>query len=182
MKKLFSLVAVLLLAIMVNSCSPTIYPLRGNYELISSITTSTPYDKVWNNVIDFFAENNIPIGTLSKDSGIITATNISLDEKVVSYENKDGVIVNSNAWFVVPYFSGVNVVGARATCSFNVRVRQLEDGNVRIQVNISNLTGYYTIEILDPLTLKKEIVRNNYPRECCSTGKFEAALLVLFNE
>lgn len=182
MKKLFSIVVICLLATTLSSCSPTIYTVRGNYEPINSITTPKPYDQVWNNIIDFFAENNIPIGTLSKDSGLITATDISLDESVVSYENKDGIIVDSDAWFVVPYISGFNVVGARATCAFNVRVRQLEDGNVRIQINLNNLTGYYTIEVLNTLTLKKEIVRNTYPRECRSTGEFEKALLSLFQE
>lgn len=155
------------------------YTIRGNYKPINSFTTSTPYDQVWNNIIDLFAEYNIPIGILSKDSGLITALNIALDERVVSYENKDGIVTDDNAWFVVPY--APYVVGARATCSFNVRVRQLEGDIVRIQININDMIGYYDCEFFNPLLLKKDLTKNTYPQECRSTGKFETTLLTLFN-
>ena len=153
--------------------------IRGNYNPINCLTTSTPYDQVWDNIIDLFAEYNIPIGELSKDSGLITALNIALDESVVSYENEDGIIADDNAWFVVPY--APYVVGARATCSFNVRVRQLEGDIVRIQINIHDMIGYYDCEFFNPLLLKKDLTKNTYPQECHSTGKFETTLLTLFN-
>ena len=181
MKKNIVMLGVMLIATLLTACSTQTYVVRGQYDIANSVTTTTPYDQVWNNIIDFFAENSIPIGTLSKDSGLITSTNISFGENIVSYENENGVIADKNAWFVVPYCSVPKVVGARATCSFNVRVRQ-EEGQVKIQVNLSNMIGYYNWEMRDPMTLRKEIVKNVYPRECQSTGKFEEALLSLFQK
>ena len=184
MKTRVVIFATMLLATLLTSCSPKVYIVRGQYDVSNSVTTSIPYDQVWNNIIDFFAENSIPIGTLSKDSGLITASNISFEDDIVSFEDENGFLVNKDAWFVVPYYSapGAKLVGARATCSFNVRVRQIEDNQVKIQINLSNMVGYYNAEILNTLTLKKEVIRNTFPRECQSTGRFETALLSLFQK
>ena len=43
------------------------YSLKTNYTPTTSIETSTDYDEVWNNVVDFFATNNLPISVLEKD-------------------------------------------------------------------------------------------------------------------
>lgn len=182
MKKFFFLLCACGLCSSFLGCSTTIYPIRGQYETSTQTTTTIAYDQVWNNIIDFFAENNIPIGTLSKDSGLISATNISLPNSVVDVEDKDGNISDQNAWFVLPYFNGFKVVDGRATCTFNVRVRQMEDGTTKIQINLSNLIGYYDIETFNSLSFKKEIIQNTYPRDCKSTGQFEKNLFKLFTK
>ena len=64
----------------------------------NKITTNTPYDKVWEHIIDFFAENSIPIGVISKESGLITANGVSFDENQVSFEDKNGEINNQYAY------------------------------------------------------------------------------------
>lgn len=53
-----------------SSCSPKVYGLRGNYEVTKNIETSSFFDDVWNRVIDFFAESNIPVATLEIASGM----------------------------------------------------------------------------------------------------------------
>ena len=140
MKKIINCVMAVCLAMTLSSCVSTQAVIKGNYPILNSATTSTSYDQVWSNIIDFFAENSIPIGTIAKDSGLITATNVALDEAFVSYEDKNGQIVNPDAWFVLPY--NKDVVGGRATCSFNVRVKRMENGDTNIQVNLSNIIGY----------------------------------------
>ena len=99
-------------------------------------------------------------------------------------EDENGKLVNPDSWFVLPYYnvSGRTVVGGTATCSFNVRVRELEDGNIKIQINLNNVVGYYIIEWFNSFYLRKEVVETTIPQECKSTGKFEADLLALFNE
>ena len=177
MKNLFSTVALVVALLLLGSCATTQQGIRGFYAPTNVVTTDLEYEKVWSKVIDFFAESSIPIGVLDKSSGLITATSVSFGNKHVSVENKYGEIINPEAWFVVPYFKGMTVVGGRAECSFNVRVKALENGKTTIQINLNNLVGYYDVQYFNSMTLRKEIIRNTYPRECQSTGKFEYALL-----
>ena len=178
MKKLLSLTLLLVCLLGFNSCSTTqIYSIMGNYVPQNSVTTSTSFDKVWTKVVDFFAENSIPITTLSKESGLIVANDIPFGENVVSYEDASGQIVNKNAWFVLPYAK--QAIGARATGAFNVRIKTTDDGQTNIQINCSNLVGNYKIQYVDNF-FQKQIIWNTYPRECKSTGVFEKTLLELF--
>ena len=178
MKRFSITMAALFMGLVLSSCASSVGTLKGQYPAINTVTTNSSFEDVWSRVIDFFAENNIPIGTIAKDSGIITATNIRLGDSFVSYEDKNGKIVNPNAWFVVPYMK--EVVGARADCSFNVRVKKNSDGGSTIQVNLSNILGYYNIQYLNTLNFKKEIIEQTHPRPCHSTGQFEKSLLELF--
>lgn len=164
--------------ITLTSCGTTRQTIQGNYVVKNKITTNTPYDKVWEHIIDFFAENSIPIGVISKESGLITANGVSFDENQVSFEDKNGEINNQYAWFVLPYSK--NVVGGRATCSFNVRVKANDDKTTTIYVNLSNLIGYYNIEVLNTLTFEKQEIQGKYQVECKSTGQFERELLYIF--
>ena len=59
------------------SCGTTRYTIQGNYVVKNKITTSTPYEKVWEHIIDFFADNSIPIGVISKESGLIELEEIN---------------------------------------------------------------------------------------------------------
>ena len=90
MKRVFQLTIFCMIGILFSSCGVTTPFIKGHYETSNSFITTTPYDQVWSNVIDFFAEHNIPIGTLSKESGLITANNIAISESSVSYEDKTG--------------------------------------------------------------------------------------------
>lgn len=177
MKKVLSLPLLVLSLLVFNSCSTQSYSIRGNYSPLNSVTTSTPFENVWIKVIDFFAENSIPITTLSKESGLIVANDIQFGENVVSYEDSHGQIVNKNAWFVLPYSK--QAIGAKATGAFNVRVKTTDNGKTYIQINCSNHVGYYKIQYIDNF-FQKHIIWNTYPRECKSTGQFEKKLLDMF--
>ena len=161
-----------------TNCGSSVSILKGQYPKPFRVTTSLSFEDVWDKVIDFLAKNNVPIGTIAKDSGIITATNIRFGDSLVSFEDKNGQIVNPNAWFVVPYMK--EIVGARADCSFTVRVKRNSNGSCTILVNLSNIVGYYNIEYTNPLNYRKERIENIYPRTCLSTGQFENSLLGLF--
>lgn len=175
MKKFFNVVALAAILVSLNSCGTTAPVIRGTYAPVNAATSELEYEKVWEKVIDFFAENSIPVGVLDKTSGLISAKEIKFDNDLVTYEDVNGKMVNPNAWFVVSY--GKNVVGARADCSFNIRVKKLDEGGTSIQINLSNIVGYYDVEWYNIEWLRKEIAKTTYPRECRSTGKFEEALL-----
>ena len=175
MKK--TLILLLLCSMMLNSCMST-YGIRGNYDFVNKTITETSYDDVWSKVIDFFAENSVPIGTISKESGLITANNVNFGNSLVCVEDRNGIPERSNAWFVLPYKQGA--IGGRASCSFNVRIKSVENGKTYIEVNISNIVGYYDIEYLNTLNFRKEIIKQTVPQEAVSTGLFEKSLLNTF--
>lgn len=177
-KHILSFILLLTLSGCLTSCVITQYKIRGTYVCQNSIETTTSFDKVWDNVIDFFAENSISINTISKESGLIVANDVAIDSSLVTFEDINGRIVDRSAWFVVPYMD--DVVGGRAKCSFNVRVKKISETNTFIQVNCYNLVGYYNFKVLNTMTFKYEIIENIYPRECRSTGRFEKTLLGLF--
>lgn len=176
--KILVLMLTLCVAFSISSCSPKIYGLRGNYETTNSTETDSSYDEVWSRVIDFFATANIPIATLDKESGLIVASKISFDESKVSIENKEGVILNPNAWFVLPFQEYLD--GGRAECSFNVRIRKNSNGKTFIGINLGNIIGYKNILTLDSFTLRKTLIKQQVPATCYSTGVFEKELLSLF--
>ncbi|MDE6069610.1 MAG: hypothetical protein K2F92_01850 [Alistipes sp.] len=159
-----------------SSCSQKVYRLRGNYDVVTSIETNSSFEDVWNRVIDFFAENNIPIATLEKASGIVVANSVNIPESRISIEDEQGRILDRNAWFVFPYEK--KFVRGKVQCSFNIRVRKQENGKSYISVNLGGISGYKSISVFNPVNLTTNIIEQAAP--CYSTGKFEEDLLNLF--
>lgn len=156
---------------MLNSCITT-HSIKGSYNIVKETTTKTPYDEVWSKVIDFFAENSVPIGTISKESGLITANNVYFGNDVVCIENYKGIPESPTAWFVLPY--NQRAIDGRVSCSFNVRIKPTEKGETYIGVNIGYVVGYYDIMNLN------NIIKSIEPQDAVSTGLFEISLLRRF--
>lgn len=177
--KLFSITAIcaILCVVIASSCGSSQPTLRSTYTINkTSTTTSSSFDVVWNKVIDFFAEQNIPIATLEKESGIIVASNVTIKYPFCAEEDEYGDLTKTNAWFAFPYTKkGVN---HKVTCSFNVRVRETENNKTYISVNISNISGEYQVEYVDNFFQKQ--LTQYMPIQCEPTGKFERDLLNLF--
>lgn len=174
--KLFYVALTLTAICCLSSCSQKVYGLRGNYNVVTSIETNSSFEDIWDRVIDFFAENNIPIATLEKASGIVVANNVNISESLISVENEQGKILDKKAWFVFPYEK--KFVSGKVQCSFNVRVRKQENGKNYISVNLGGISGYKSVLVFNPVSLKTNITEQ--ATACYSTGKFEADLLNLF--
>lgn len=172
------LISSLLSVIFLSSCVATKPSIKGTYNFENSTTTNTPYEKVWENVIDFFAMNSIPIGVISKESGLITANNISIPDNLVSVEDKSGKNGKPNAWFVIPYEK--KIVKGEVSCSFNVRVKKVSNEKTYVEVNLSNIVGYPYYSYLNTLTFQKDVIKGREPIDARSTGFFEKALLNIF--
>ena len=176
-------VALLALALSaLTSCGPTSYVLRGNYPISNAVETNASYDAVWNNVIDFFAMNNLPIAVLEKDSGIIVASKVNIGESLVTMEDENGRALNNSAWFIMPYlnkFNGWKCVGNKTTCSFNVRVRKTDNGTY-VSVNLGGIQGIRILEWINMMTFQKSLQDMPSKEQCVSTGKFEKDLLNMF--
>lgn len=171
---LMSLLVMPLLA----ACGVSSYSLKTNYTPTTSIETSTDYDEVWNNVVDFFATNNLPISVLEKDSGLIAASNVNIAASFVTAEDKNGRPINPHAWFIMPYQK--NFYMGKVTCSFNVRVKKTQSGTTHISINLGGITGYRCIKYFNALLLTETTEWEQSPTQCESTGRFESDLLNLF--
>ena len=115
---------------------------------------------------------------LEKESGIIVASNVNIDERSISREDENGKIINSNAWFVAPYSPSKNPSTPKVSCTFNVRVRAMESGKTYISVNVSNISAITTIAQFNPHTFITTY--RDVATQCEPTGKFENDLLNLF--
>lgn len=175
MKKLFSLVlfcaTIVSLAVLQVSCAPSV--LYGSYTVHNTIETTRNYDDVWNEVVDYFANNGIPISIIEKASGIIVAKGISFSGEQITIESKKThEPLSKDAYIVVPYVSG-QIRNALATADFNVRVKDKGD-SVVITINLFNIKARITE--LDLLT--SQLREQDMP--AATTSVFENQLLHLF--
>lgn len=91
-----------------------------SYQFDNSAISQQSFDETWSNVIGFFAENNIPIKTLEKDSGLVVAETGSLtDQEITILADCPGAVLTT---------SDANIA------NYNVFVRETQEG-VKVQVN-----------------------------------------------
>lgn len=130
--------------------------------IVNSFTIEKPFDSVWQAVIETFAELNLPILNIEKDSGLITTDWIDFIRK----ENMD-------------YFDcgklGMNIEKSRSG-RFNVFVKRLGDNSCEIKINCTYQQEYYFPDLLGT---GKEYTDT---RQCISTGKLEAEMFRLIEE
>lgn len=169
--KFLRILVLLSLAMLQVSCVTN--ALYGTYNVRNVAETTRDYNDVWNDVIDFFANNGIPISTLEKESGLIVARGIAFGSDQITMESKTTYMpISNNAYIVTPYAGSLST-DVSATADFNVRVRN--DGNrVVITINVLNINAQR--RTLNPLTLTSTVT--SVPAK--STGVFEGQLLRLF--
>ena len=142
------------LCLLFSSCSIKYYPLKGQYPTTPIIGYSDKsFDKVWDNLVDLFAQYGLPIKLIDKNSGLIVSEKMEL---VVTYENKDGKLIEPNSMIVVPTIISANgrripITGSTSGTyakvmtsnqtfgEWNVRVKRTETGT-SINVNITNVS------------------------------------------
>ena len=163
--KFLSMMLFLALSMCLFSCS-SVKTLQGYYENTYTIESSKSFDEVWDNVIDYFAQNAIPISMMEKDSGLIISTKVSVPQTV----EVNGKPYDPNAFVVVPNYNIKNI--ATATMTFNVRVRKYDE-KIKVTVTTSDVQGYYWQ--LNTITLMSDKVAVNGS----STGVFERRLAEL---
>lgn len=163
--KFLSMMLFLALSMCLFSCS-SVKTLQGYYENTYTIESSKSFDEVWDNVIDYFAQNAIPISTMEKDSGLIISKDVSVSQTV----EKDGKPFNPNAFVVIPDYNIKNLPDA--TMTFNVRVRKYDD-KIKVTVTTFDVQGYYWHGNAMSMVIYKQ------PIEGKSTGVFERRLAEL---
>jgi len=131
------------------SCASS--PKTYNYD--RSEVYEASYDDVWEAVIDVFAENDWPIQTLEKDSGIISTSRATMDKDSNWSECDTGMFGNLR-----------DKAG-----SFNVRVREVGSGQSSLTVTTTFEAGMSGI--------------GGYERKpCVSTGQLEMQIQYLVRQ
>lgn len=125
-------------------CVPKIYPLKGIYpDKPFEGISSSPKEKVWDRVIDFFSQNGLSIRIIDKSSGLIIS-----GATVLSATNEDnfGMLLNKKASVVYNqiYDPGTRKIMKPTSVAgeWNVRIKDSEGGKTIINVNLVNVVCY----------------------------------------
>lgn len=165
-ERFFTMLLLVVGVMLFSACSTSRSMLSNNYKAQKDFTTHIPYDRVWDNVIDLFAESGITITNMEKASGLIVANGIEFNDHYTVEDKKDKRY-NPNAYFVIP---NGKFDTAKVSANFNVRVRQNDDNTVTVSINLPNLTA---------TTYKRDIwlgVPTIKNVDVASTGVFEQML------
>ena len=85
----------------------------------------TTYDNTWLLAVDWFAENNITIDKIEKDSGLITAKyNLQLNDNAL-----DCGEVSTSTLATLQFYE--------ETANVNVTIRKIDAKNTKVSINIS---------------------------------------------
>lgn len=131
------------------SCSPKIIPLKGAYPETPIIQYSdNSVDKVWDKIIDFFAQKGLAIKIIDKSSGLIIS---DATELTWTFEDKNGNQNKTGRWVAIPKVIAPGADRATIPTSvrgeWNVRIKAVGD-KTAVNVNLVNieekvLTGSY---------------------------------------
>src|SRR3990172_2171609 len=119
-------ICILIFIVLFSCCAHT----PANYNVQSKRIYDKNYDEVWASVISIFAEKNIPIKTIEKDSGIIVTENMNIPSSEFSafnYVSKYCDCGSPGFLFIFKQFTG----------SYNVFARKTSNDKTSVQLNTS---------------------------------------------
>jgi hypothetical protein len=142
MNRLFAVACIIIL-----TCGCVVYKpvaIIGNYPKPPiTYLTSTPFDKVWDNIIDMFSQQGLSIKIIDRSSGLIVSERGPIP---YSFEDKLGKLYKPEAYAVIErwkenggasYFIPLTVTG-----EWNVRIKTIED-KTGINVNLTSILATY---------------------------------------
>ncbi len=151
MKNLNLLASIILISLFSFSCATTQVVVEP---FDTSKTYMTSYDESWKKLVRFFSTNQIGIGTLEKDSGIITVNNQNLSPTLSAQ------YCSISAPFLFTHTGGQAVGSATL----------VEDGEfVTANVNMQYTANFQSCNLYGQC--------NYQSNSCPSNGTFERALL-----
>jgi hypothetical protein len=140
------LLPVLAACMMLCSCGPYIYPLKGKYPTDGTAIVKIPADKkdeLWGRIMTFFSANNIPIKTVDKGAGYIKSDKMNWLRYAWGEEIKHSRIDSSGKYIVVERFSPERgdypifpfITGAILIYTIN------DGGHITVKVSIADLSA-----------------------------------------
>ncbi|MFH0992287.1 MAG: hypothetical protein V1799_19980 [bacterium] len=152
-------IALFLLIFSLLGCSAFKPPKEYSFE--NKRTFLSDQDKVWSAVVEYFAEQNIPIKNMDKSSGFIAT------EYWISPSWVKGSMIDADCGEL----GGLNDYQTlKLTVQFNVFVKKLSETQTSAQVN-TTFRGIWNYQpFMADRAIEKEV-------NCSSTGKLEAKVL-----
>lgn len=157
------------LVTLLSSCGMKIYPSKGEYPKPPIVHySSKSFSDVWDNIIDLFAQNGIPIAVIDRSSGLIVSTPTILSW---STEDDNGVLQLKGASVVIDrvFFNGRRFLQSPTgvTGRWNIRIKE-SNGRTSVNVNLTDITAFNTIT--DKYG-SRDVTNKNYNPK--TTGNFE---------
>jgi len=122
-------------------------------QIVKAFPIEAPFDEVWQAVIESFADMNLPIMNMEKDSGLIITDWIEypIGKEGKKYCDCGGLGIN---------------IEIRRVGKFNVFAKSITDSSCEVRVTCSFQQTYETFSL--------EGSGTRFTRNCFSTGKLEA--------
>lgn len=174
-------VFILMFLCLIESCfSIKSVPLKGSYQDAPFVFASEKtFDKVWDNLIDFFAQNGIGIKLIDRSSGLIVSEDFSF-RKLYTWEDKKGKLKNPNAYLVTS--------GVRYSTDDKVRYPDRIEGNWNVRIKNSDEKTSINVNITNVRTSDEVFERNSFHYEENSryvvktTGVFERKIFEIIGK
>ena len=85
---------------LLQSCGPTITPLKRDYSKIhNTFYTDMPKDEVWGKIVELFSTNGLGISLIDKSSGLIVSNKTDFTNTTTT-EMPNGDLVDNKAYIV----------------------------------------------------------------------------------
>ncbi|PZX61942.1 outer membrane protein assembly factor BamC [Hydrotalea sandarakina] len=139
--RLFNFVLVFLII----GCNNKVIPLKNSYQSTAyEFSTALDKDETWSALIDLFTTKGLPIKTIDKADGVITTDYVSFLNSY-TWENKDGSLINPNAFVVCSKFRGpftltTSFTPTTLTGQWLVRIKQVS-GKTVVNIKLANAKG-----------------------------------------
>ena len=146
------------LPVIFSGCASIVYVPPEPYDVTRTIDLNEPYDMAWSKTISWFADNNIKIGLIDKQSGLI--------QSVSDLKSMPGVL--DCGYFKYSY-GGVVYVSKIESVDVNVTVRKVDENTSRLRANVF---GYFQANVLG----QRDVSSFDSGR-CESTGTLEEGIL-----
>src|SRR5262245_6850631 len=118
----------------------------ATYTFSNSKSYSRPYDQLWEDLVGFFAKNNIQIKNIAKDSGVIYAES-------ATFSDNSADCGEPGLWRPVSRLANMNVFVARASADPTVQVntkffetRRFESSVTTVECNSKGVVERTIIE------------------------------------
>ena len=145
-------IALICVATILSGCATYVPPVdRG---IAKEKSVSSNFDTVWQNATDWFANNNVPIKNIVKDSGLI-ATDYKL---------------GADSSFIDCGTVGTYEVFADKTVNLNVLVKEIGANEISVRVNVFGTGVISTADLYGNSTGRTRSI------DCVSTGKLETEM------
>jgi hypothetical protein len=136
---------VLIIVIIINGCTPDSVPLKGKYTGNPTEFTSTKSsDSLWLNIRQIFSEKGLVIKKIDTEKGLIVTKKTPFIS-VYSQEDKDGKLVEPQAWVVLQKeFTKKKEWDPKTIYGeWRIQINETESGVTKIKIDPIVICTYY---------------------------------------